>query len=293
MTEPDKNPSRTDWALAWKMYKTNAKAFIGFGIFAIVGTFVFITGVLMVFLLLLVTILEALHMEITREFIYSVAIFAVFPQTFLMLAFIGCEYGLSHDIISSGDEFTQFKSAFTYFRRFWWQYGIGALWAGMFNLIFVNMVSPVDVVITPDNALFFFLRGCLFYLLGYFWNIAFVTIMPSITAQGNLKDAFRESWQILRTNGKRLYKTGMYFYLLIGIPNVVSMELYYFVYPITTIAWQVIIMIAFISTTIINLAIGNPLLALSMTRLYVTVKIPARAKTISEKQKEVKIEPKF
>ncbi len=176
--------AKEDLRISWKLFKDNARAFLITEVVAITGLAIIIVWWSIVF----VQSFEGLPRPITLDLIqFDPSLVLLGGSMFLIAAwffgsFLCCVFGLAHDIMSSGDMFANFSSAFTYFRRYWWQYSILALLTGI--LCFYPTV------------------------------ILFVGVFPALTPKGTFQEAMRENFQVLKQNKRRVVTSWSVFFLI-------------------------------------------------------------------------------
>ncbi|MFW9924265.1 MAG: hypothetical protein ACFFDW_13350 [Candidatus Thorarchaeota archaeon] len=269
---------KNDFKISWQMLKANYNAFLMTELFAIISFI--LSSVISISLFILIYIsLPAYTFDdfITniiqnKDFRYSWIGTIFFGLVHaLMVGFLNCQYGLAYDIMSSGDMFSEFKRAFNYFKRFWWQY------------MLLSFISGFSFFIPPRNVIFHMVSpiGNIFYDLGLvvFQFLIFFTflvlsnsILPSITSQGNFNNGIIETLRLLNKDFKRILKTWGLYYLIFIFPLVaivlVRLELFTF---IGNGWWLMVIDILALILYLIYVLIGYPLKTLIATRIYNSV----------------------
>ena len=269
---------RDDFYISWKMLKDNYKAFLATEIFA------FLTYISAVILSLIVIVIiyliipsenfEGIRILIIRGKISTniLSVFVMVTSSTLLTGLLYCQYGLAYDIMSSGDMFTRFVSSFHYFKRFWWQYLLLAL-ANSVNLLIFVFSEIIDIAnpgykILADTGIMLAQYGIMFLFL-----LIFNCILPSLTAQGKLKNSFVEVYRILKKNFKRLVKTWLVYFVVfilpIAVTSLIVLELEYFYWEQT---WgKIIVALLFclrLLFSFIFFFIGFPIKSLIATRIY-------------------------
>jgi hypothetical protein len=272
--------------ISWQLFKENWRTLISYGLFAIIGSYFVITFIMIFVMILLIRIFDAMHLNISIELFSDIAMIITIPQMIISFALYGCVYGLTYDIICSGDEFAEFKGAFAYFKKFWFQYVIISIFQGGFNLVLSIYMTPDLTSNEPMSMPFanFILINVFGYFIGMIWYFAFCITMPSVTAHGSLKRAFQENFAVVRENKNRIIKVGLFYTICVSIPLwLVLMTGFYLAVEYSGPIGFTIEMIAIFAMIPIVL-ISNPLLALMLTRIYAT------STAFNQLQEEKKIE---
>jgi hypothetical protein len=284
------DPSIMDLKISWKIYKANAKPFIGYSFFAFLGSF-FFTFLLSLFVFyLVISIYVELQLEVTLEMIYIIALVFAVPTLFLSFALMGSVYGLAYDILSSGDEFAEIKGAFTYFKRYGWQYCVLTLLSAGINLFFSIFRNYLFDGLFFDNIVLHILCLIGIYFLSNCWTLLFCMSFPSLTAHGSLKKAIKESVALFKTNTSRIFKSVFMWFFFFSLPVIIALELVQYYEPIWDISNLSLLIIFTAVVYIIDIAIGNPIYVLMLTRIYNTSQI---TKDQAPKEKKVTLEPRF
>ncbi|MCP4762430.1 MAG: hypothetical protein GY870_11665 [archaeon] len=217
--------SKKDIKNCWRLLKDNYKAFLGTELFAFLSFFLIIfiaTSILVIVYIFSPNLtLQEIQSHFTQNFnishIYRIIIIGL--AMFILSTFLCCQVGLAYDIMSSGDMFAEFKGSFTYFKRYWWQYSILNFFVlGLNGSIFMGryyMEGPInEVKFNEIDLIFMVFRFIIFFIL----FSVFVTTLPSITAQGRLKNSFIESFRLFSKNYSRIFITWGIYFLLFEIP---------------------------------------------------------------------------
>ncbi|MBN2156167.1 MAG: hypothetical protein JW776_09000 [Candidatus Lokiarchaeota archaeon] len=230
-----------------------------FAIILTLITFFIIIGIGFVFRVLF-------RQEISEPIRYIMRVFIIIFGGFITV-FLSTTNGLAVDIFDSGDEFTEFRNAFKYFGKYWWQYLIISIIVFGFPNAFQGIISEPRIRgliqdIQWDKFMFYEAIGLIF---SYVWYSLFMCVYPSLTVQGNLKHAFVENFRILKVDAKRVFGTWALFFLLFHLPIYVfgSLSLILHVPPFG-IFW--------IFFTLVNLFLGTPLQYLVATGMYFNIK---------------------
>ncbi len=266
---------KLDLKISWKMLKANYRAFLMTELFVFIS---FIIAFLLaggIFAIIITSIPSLTFSEVladikSKENIrYSIigSVFMGISHT-LVVSFLNCQYGLAYDIMSSGDMFSEFKRAFKYFRRFWWQYMLFSLIS--VGSIFIPRRRGYFRSEEITSSIYFDIGIIVVQLMIYFiFTVISSGTLPSVTAQGSFKNSFVETIRILRKHPERILKTwGTYFFIFI-FPVVaisfVRMELHYF---LGTNKWFLIFDIIVLLLYLVYLFVGYPLKTLISTRIY-------------------------
>ncbi|MHA1126903.1 MAG: hypothetical protein ACTSO7_14945, partial [Candidatus Heimdallarchaeota archaeon] len=275
-----------------QLLKANYKAFLATELFAFLSA-ILIIALLNGIIILIYVLSPSLSLEDFRNRILEdpEIQFSIIGTIFLALihallvGFLYCQYGLSYDIMSSGDLFSEFRRAFSYFRKYWWQYILLSFLSG-FSLFLpigraiFNRPHPIENIFFDIGLIT--LRYLLLFLLIIFSS----SILPSLTAQGRLKNSFIEANRLLKKAPKRIIKTWSRFYLLFLIP---LMLLNITTYSLHTLLgrnpWVIVINVMFLVGYLVYLFIAIPWSTLIATRIYNSVDIE-RFKPLTEEDNE-------
>jgi hypothetical protein len=289
-TSPPKDESLMDFKVAWQYYKSNAKTFITYATFIIVGTYAVILALTGVVMYLAFVVFDVLHIDPTQDFILILMLIVNIPYMILMMALLGSLYGLAYDIMSGGDEFTEFKSALTYFRRYWWQYFLIAILADFPSMILPIYINPLfGWFHPPQNQIGVYVVVYLILVMILFgYGLLILPAMASVTSQGSIKVALQESFAIVKTNLKRLLKTGFLYYLIFGFISNIFLSVRYLLWPYFGDQIKIVFIIVVIIFIFGIYLVGTPMQVLLITRIYNT------SSAIKHRPpKGVILEPKF
>ncbi|MHA1516461.1 MAG: hypothetical protein ACTSPF_13060, partial [Candidatus Heimdallarchaeaceae archaeon] len=187
-------------------------------------------------------------------------------------SFLFCQFGLAYDIYTSGDMFTEFKKAFTYFKSHWWKYILLTFVTG-FGFFRPNSQMAPEGNIPPGeiSEIIQIITIIVRFVLLFIIVIIFSSTLPSVTAQGSLKNSFIETIRIVKKDFKRLFKTWGTYFLLFSLPVfAVNLTL---VILLPSIKGTVVLPILIALLAIVyayRLFIGFPMMALIATRIYNT-----------------------
>ncbi|MCG3225142.1 MAG: hypothetical protein H7647_11785, partial [Candidatus Heimdallarchaeota archaeon] len=216
---PKVSETKTDFKLSWQFLKANYKSFLATELFAFIAFIVVIS--IMIGILVLIFVLSP-ELDLTdlipnkaEDPDITLRVWLIIPilAYLVMVGFLYCQFGLAYDIFTSGDMFTEFKKAFSYFKEHWWKYILLTFVTG-FSFFIPDHIMHIRDQTTPwpsmGNLVIVF--EVIRYLIIFVVLIVFSNTLPSVTAQGNLKNSFKESFRIVKKEWKRLVKTwGIYF----------------------------------------------------------------------------------
>jgi hypothetical protein len=180
--------------------------------------------------------------------------------------FLSTSNGLACEIIDSGDEFTEFRNAFLYFAKYWWQYTLIAILVfGFPNLIQGLLNFPqIRGAIRDQPWEIILIYETVGILLSYLFYSLFMLMFPSITSQGKMKHAFIENFKILKSDAKRVFGTWAIFFLVFHVPT--------YIFATLSLIFQILPFgIFWIIFMLINLFIGIPLQYLMASGMYFNI----------------------
>ncbi len=208
-----------DIRLSWRLYKSNFKVFLGAQIISIL-VFLFLTYPWEFSL--------SFYFNIELDRNYTFYQIRSLIGMFLILIFFGSSFGLSYDIMSGGDQFTELRGFFHYFREYWWQYILLSLLLllGTFICSLIVGLFTVYEVFDPTSQGFYIILYLVLYnvmirIFMYLWVSVLIENFPSLNYQGGIKNAFYENWQILRLNSKRIFSSLFLFFMIFDFPWIV------------------------------------------------------------------------
>ncbi len=288
---PKVSETQTDFRVSWQLFKSNYKAFIATEIFAVLA-FIIINAIIIGIIVLIFYLAPNLEVadlnprtasdvKITFRMYGLIAILAYLT----MAGFLYSQYGLAYDIFSSGDMFTEFKKAFSYFKSHWWKYILLIFVTGFGFLIPVRRIGENPPRPISDQAEILSIIFMVFRVVILFvFLVLFSATLPSVTAQGNLKNSFVESIRIVKKDYKRLLKSWGIYFIIFTLPIfAVSLTLTLLMPIITGTVWVTILIILLILLYAIKLFIGFPMMSLIATRIYNTVNFERFKPLVEEK----------
>lgn len=256
-------PSQVDLRLSWYMFKRNVRAYTMIAIFSVASSLLimFIVG----FLVGILSVLIGGESIVENQLFMDIMIIIItIPLILFFYAFFGSGYGLAYDIMSSGDEFAQFKGAFSYFKRFWWQYIVISLVSALPTFL----INPFFLPLNGINHLWIriIIHGLLITIT-YFWSIIVGIAFPIVTAKNSIKKSLILPFTLLSKYPKRYLSTWLKFFVIFYIPSAALTLIYFFseFYEIQ-MTWWINLFMAF--SSIVSLFIAFPMQTLVATRFY-------------------------
>ncbi|MFX0015997.1 MAG: hypothetical protein ACFFB2_15965 [Promethearchaeota archaeon] len=263
--------SVTDIKIAIKVYLEYKKEYI--------KTFLlFLTGIVVLvfsgFIILRFVILENYFQfdEIIRLFIILIILLILSLIFFLLLSYARTTFGLTYDIMTSGELYTEFRRSLTYFKKFWLYFILlslpYALIIGLDQLF--GLFSLLELIQSHDgNRNLLVIIKIVVYLFDFLLYISLIEIFPSIIVVKNLRQSITENFTIASQNFNRLfYSIGTYYIAFRGPMFLVDITRILIVANETTFLFFNII---FAIVAFINALIGLPILSLISTRIYNTI----------------------
>lgn len=240
-----------DIKYSWILFKHNIKAYLMTELFAVIS-------LILAVILVLVT-LVALNQDIQLLTIGTA--FSVIILFVIFNIFLTSQFGLSYDILSSGDGFAEFKGSFTYFRNHWFNY--------LTYIIIFNLFRPRSYFPSYEYANqfsyspYYYLRGG---IIDFIWFSFMIGILPGITKHNSFRRAAYENFALLKKIPFRVLKTWFIFYLLFDIP---SMFVHYFIIsPKTSTEFPNLTVFIFVIVVMAMELIRFPMSSLVATRIY-------------------------
>jgi len=253
--------TKLDFKISWRLYLENFRVFIG-----------------MELLLLLVILVSAIPLTFISFYLFgeSLLTFLLILIYFLVAifaipAFLCSQYGLSYNILSSGNMYAEFQSIFSYFKKYWWQYICLVFVQNFFdlsmNVLEIETGDEFGMNLALSSPIHF-----LIFIITKLWFILFALTFPSLTAQGSLKGSFIENFRILKKDYKHILTTMVLFTMIFEIP------LYFLEILVRALSVSFLNEIPFVSGlimvflfVIITVLIEFPIMTLILTRVYNTV----------------------
>lgn len=269
-----------DLRLSWRLYKSNFKVFLGAQIISI-----------LVYTFLLFPWELILMFFFGIDFNYNITLLLNIRSLiggFLISIFFGSSFGLSYDIMSGGDQFTELRGFFHYFKQYWWQYIFLSLLlvSGDFLSSFIYGLFFSGPIEDALYVLFLNITIIIIYkVLMYFWITIILQTFPSLTSQGSIKNALHENFKLLRVNSKRILSSLLLFFLIFNFSwtllqildlsmRILAVEMRWVWYQNFIQSYYIIFpLIQFLAQTIFIFLLAIPMLALVSTRIYNSLKM--------------------
>ncbi|MCK4281960.1 MAG: hypothetical protein KAX10_07585 [Candidatus Lokiarchaeota archaeon] len=269
-----------DIRLSWRLYKSNFKVFLGAQIISI-----------LVYTFLLFPWELILMFFFGIDFNYNITLLLNIRSLiggFLISIFFGSSFGLSYDIMSGGDQFTELRGFFHYFKQYWWQYILLSLLlvSGTFLSSFIYGLFFSGPIEDALYVLFLNITIIIIYkVLMYFWITIILQTFPSLTSQGSIKNALHENFKLLRVNSKRILSSLLLFFLIFNFSwtllqildlsmRILAVEMRWVWYQNFIQSYSIIFpLIQFLAQTIFIFLLAIPMLALVSTRIYNSLKM--------------------
>ncbi len=209
VTPPARDESRIDLTLSWRMFRQNAKPFLatqGIAFGGVIGFAVVISVLLS---------LSGLETSAGRDY-FVLSLQA--PSLLIFLAFQGSLYGLAFDVMSSGDQFTELGGTFRYLGKFWRRY---LLLGFILNMPTICLIV-IGITIGGPALAHLLELILLFTPISFVVFGIFVQAGPALTAQADVRSAFKDNFQILRKVPRRLFKTWVTFWIIFYLPYFIT-----------------------------------------------------------------------
>ena len=262
-----------DLKLSLSLYKTNFKAFLSVQLISVI---VFLIFQPQPWDIVVIFVNDSQPNDFAWLLILDSIRFLI--GLIVLSVFFGCSFGLSYDIMSSGNLFTKFMGLFHYFRRYWWQYIILFFLLSFGPLVYGRIISSIlwHPVLEPEtlpyNVFSFAMINITQCIFNLFWMSLFIQMYPSLTARGGIKQAFSENFYLLRRNWKRIFISLLFFFLIFIVPWIIVDIIEYFIFllliPSFSIFWQLWIYVHYFAQTTFYFFLEIPILALISTRIY-------------------------
>ena len=227
---------KQDFSLSWKLFKENWKPFIATNLFTLILILVLILSSL--WLLTLAGVLDFnylnfqvsssqpfVNIRIGREnvagisqpiqlFYVGLVIFIYIIVFIISTSLEGTLFGLGYEILSSGNEFAEFRSAFKYFKKYWYKFVllslifvlvVGLTIAAIFSII-VN-INPEAIINQGPN------QDSSDYniLFSFFINIIFMFIYPALIETGSVWKSIKKNFRFLKQASIRVLLINLIF----------------------------------------------------------------------------------
>ena len=254
------NKSVEDFRLSLNVFKDNLRAYLSVVLFVLAGSFgILLLGLAALGFVVLIQVYDINLTNNTRVLLFlliAILIFISLLVVFVFSAFNATLYGLSFDIMSSGNLYTEFRNAFIHFREHWLAYIVISM-----PMLFLSMVYQL---FSKDQII----QYILYIFVDYFSIMFFTGLLTSVTAKGKFFYSFQESFSIIKKDFRRIASTIAIYFLIFRTPYIIGV---YIAKLGLTIDYVVLILLIcnFILMLFASL-IGNPILSIIATRIYNT-----------------------
>ncbi|MFX0072092.1 MAG: hypothetical protein ACFFAO_13470 [Candidatus Hermodarchaeota archaeon] len=209
--DQDSNSIKDYFKLGWELYKDYYKPLIGAQVLALI-TSICISIILIIVYSVILWNFSSIIQLFDAIYLSGILFLGILIPGFIcFVAFIGSLYGMSNEIISSGDYYTELKSSFTYFRKYWWQYFLIALCLilGYLGAIILSIFVSQLVPVFPMIAFLVIMLSVRFLF------IILVMLFPvALSSTGSLKKAFNQTFSLVKNNPKLYLPIFAIFFIL-------------------------------------------------------------------------------
>lgn len=266
---------KEDVRVAWDIYKQNWKTFVGFNIVIIISSFLILVTTITLVILWGMMISQFTQFLPPAEFFFILGLISTFPNIIVVMILSGCIYGLSYDLVSSGDEYTEIKNAWDYFKRYWWQYLILGTVQGIVSFVAMGISFYIEIINYEPSEMYEYTysfpdggigAATLLFLSSYAVSYLFSYLMPSVTATGSFKGSFKENFLIMRKEWKRTLYLVVLLEMLLGIPNSLFSQIWFTDFP--EIHILILIIIGVVAYYVVYMFIVKPIIIIALTKIY-------------------------
>jgi hypothetical protein len=187
-----------DWKISLKLFHQNFKTLITINLI-----FYFVS-------LLISYLFFSIHIGPPKSFppdsqeIYDI----VRMLEIIIYTFMWCQYGLAHDIMSSGDYCTEGKRVIYFYKKFWAPYLVLSIIINFPNIIGSLFKFPFFMDLMIIRPVFDFI----FFVL-------FIETFPILTSGKRFREAIKENFRVFAKTPFRIIFTWLIFYLIFQIPS--------------------------------------------------------------------------
>ena len=269
--------SKTDLTVAFKVYLEYKKEYIKTFIVFLTGIIVLVfTGIFIIRFVILDNYFQ--FDEVIRLLLMLIILLILCLIFFLLLSYARTTFGLTYDIMTSGELFTEFRRSITYFKKYWLYFALLSL---PYALILVleqlfGLFFLLELIQSQENdRTFLFLIKIVVYSFDFMLIITLIEIFPSIIVVKQLKQCLTENFLILSQNFKRLFfSIGTYYLIFRGSMFIVDITRLLIV---TSEETFLLFNMIFVIFAFLNALIGIPILSLISTRIYNTTILKTQA----------------
>jgi len=276
--------SLIDLKIAFKLYFDYKKEYIHTSIMFFMGIFflVFVT----IFVVLNIIDEDYYQLNELARLVIGLIILVVFCCVlFLLLAFARTIFGLTYDIMTSGELFTEFKRSIIYFKKFWIFFSLFSI--PFFLIIFIDQLIGLFFILrfintNEDYRTFLIPVKVFVYLFDFLTYVLLIEILPSMIAVKKVSQSIKENFQILRSHFRRIFLSiGFYYLIFRGAMFFVDISRLLLVSnEVTFLVFNLI----FLVVSFAHVIIGIPILSLISTRIYNTTMMNQESLTVNPVQ---------
>ena len=184
-------------------------------------------------------------------------------------------FGLAHDIIVSGDQFTEFVNSFRYFKKNFFNYGFMTLIILFSPILLISFNSRIPLLpvfmpvfrITDQES---FIGYYTLFFFQYFLLVFFSLSLVNISGERTLKESFKRNFNLLLKYPKRIMTSWIICFLILLLPlmgiNLLSIIVSRL--ALSEFFWFIGILLLVLNISMVSLC--YPLISLIATRIHVT-----------------------
>ncbi len=261
--------SLIDLKIAFKLYFDYKKEYINTCVVFFIGIFFLVFGT--IFVVLNIDEGDYQLNELARLVIGPIILVIFCCVLFLLLAYARTIFGLTHDIMTSGELFTEFKRSIVYFKKFWFFFSLFSI--PFFLIIFIDQLIGLFFILrfinTNEDYRSFLLPIKVFvYLFDFLTYVLLIEILPSMIVVKKVSQSIKENFQILRRHFRRIFLSIAFYYLIFrGAMFLVDISRLLLVSNENTF---LMFNLVFFVVSFAHAIIGIPILSLISTRIYNT-----------------------
>ena len=205
----------------------------------------------------------------------SFSLYLTISIMIIFYTFISTSFGLAHDIIVSGDQFTEFENSFDYFKKNFFNYGFISLIILLSPILLITFFSrtlliPAFIPIFRSSEQISHISYSTLFFLQYILFIIFSLSLVNISSKKSLKDSIKVNFQLLLKYPKRILTTWIICFIILIIPLLIMSFLSIIVsrFDFLQFYWIIGVLLLVLNVSIISLC--YPFMSLVSTRIYVT-----------------------
>ena len=246
------NELKQDFTLSWKLFKENWKPFIATNLFTLILIFSLILSSLWLLTLAGVLDFNYLNFQVSSsqpyvsirigeenfigitepiQFFYLVVVIFIYIFVFIISTSLeGTLFGLGYEILSSGNEFAEFRSAFKYFKKYWYKFVLLSLLFVLISMVIVILIFSIIANISPETFMNQPPRqenrqyNLIFSII---INILFMFIYPALIETGSVWKCIKKNFLFLKQGFIRVILINLIFtatMILLQLPLVIYHE---------------------------------------------------------------------